>query len=117
MNRWNIPTWLEVEVSVRDTHCVYCGAPFCGREGPRRGQRSWEHIVNDVRIVSRENIALCCIGCNASKGAKEIGAWLTSRYCQLRGISASSVASVVRAALARHPALESLCVSPATHPR
>lgn len=29
-----------------------------------------EHIINDAKIIIRENIALCCCGCNASKGQK-----------------------------------------------
>ena len=99
MNRWNIPDWLEREVIARDTCCVYCRAPFTSREGPRRSRASWEHIINDARIVTRANIALCCIGCNASKGTKTIEAWLSSEYCKLRGISSSTVAAVVREAI------------------
>ncbi len=99
MNRWNIPDWLEREVIARDTSCVYCNAPFASREGPRRSRASWEHIVNDARIVTRANIALCCIGCNASKGAKTLEAWLRTEYCRFRGISARTVAPVVREAL------------------
>jgi hypothetical protein len=60
---------------------------------------SWEHIVNDARIVSRENIARCCISCNASKGAKDLIVWLDSNYCKKRGITKDSVASIVRKAL------------------
>jgi hypothetical protein len=71
MNRWNIPTWLEREIKERDRSCVYCGVSF--NEGSSlHGRASWEHIVNDARIVTRENVALCCIGCNASKGAKPL---------------------------------------------
>jgi hypothetical protein len=101
MNRWNIPDWLEREVISRDTCCVYCNVTFALREGPRRSRASWEHIINDARIVTRANIALCCIGCNASKGARTIEAWLSSEYCKLRGISANTVAAVVREALSK----------------
>lgn len=99
MNRWNIPRWLEEEVAVRDTDCVYCRTPFTPRDGPRRSRSSWEHIINDARIITRENIALCCIGCNASKGAKELVVWLQSDYCKSRGITPSTVAPIVRAFL------------------
>ena len=99
MNRWKIPDWLEREVKERDTCCVYCRAPFAPRNGPRAKRASWEHIVNDARIITRANIALCCIACNASKGAKSVKAWLSSKYCKFRGISASTVAAVVRDAL------------------
>ena len=99
MNRWNIPDWLEREVIARDRHCVYCGVEFLATSPAKRFKPSWEHIVNDARIVTRANIALCCIGCNASKGTKTVEAWLCSEYCKLRGISASTVAAVVREAL------------------
>ena len=99
MNRWGIPQWLEAEVIGRDGRCVYCGSSFAGLDGPRRSRASWEHIINDAQIVTRENIALCCIGCNASKGARSLESWLSSRYCVARGISGESVAPVVQAAL------------------
>lgn len=99
MNRWNIPAWLEHEVAERDEKCVYCGISFTVGLAPRRGRPSWEHIVNDARIVTRENIALCCIGCNASKGARLLAVWLESPYCKSRGISGQTVASVVQAVL------------------
>ena len=100
MNRWNIPDWLEREVIGRDRSCVYCGVAFTGREASRLHHPSWEHITNDARMITRENIARCCIGCNASKGKKNLVAWLTSPYCAARGISVESVASVVRSYLA-----------------
>ena len=99
MNRWNIPAWLEQEVEERDRKCVYCGTSFTADRTPRRSRRSWEHIVNVARIITRENIALCCIGCNASKGAKALAVWLESQYCKTRGITGQTVASIVQAAL------------------
>jgi hypothetical protein len=100
MNRWNIPAWLEREVLERDRSCVYCGISFAANSDLRRARPSWEHIVNDARLVTRENIALCCIGCNASKGTKDLAVWLESKYCKDRGITELTVASVVQAALA-----------------
>lgn len=101
MNRWNIPQWLEQEVIRRDQACVYCGVSFCVTPMARSGRPSWEHIINDAQIVTRENIARCCMGCNASKGAKDLATWTESRYCRDRGITADTVAPVIRAALAR----------------
>ncbi len=95
-NAWGIPTDVEKAVLVRDTVCVYCGAAF-GSE--RRTKRSWEHIINDVKIATLENIALCCIGCNASKGAKPLADWIASPQAQRRGISAQTLAPIVLAAL------------------
>jgi hypothetical protein len=97
-NRWNIPAWLEREVVQRDRSCIYCGFSFALATA-RRERPSWEHIVNDAAIVTRENIALCCIGCNASKGTKSLDVWLRSRYCLERGISSQSIAAIARSAL------------------
>lgn len=99
MNNWSIPDWLEREVLDRDTACVYCGCKFDGSTSDRRLKPSWEHIINDAKIITRENIAHCCVGCNASKGAKPLLEWLDSSYCQRKGISESTVAPVVQAAI------------------
>jgi 5-methylcytosine-specific restriction endonuclease McrA len=103
VNPWNIPDWLEHEVMQRDRRCIYCGVDFAVLTGSRRDRPSWEHIINDARIVTPENIARCCIGCNASKGTKTVAAWLQAEYCHTRGITAASVAPVVRSALASNP--------------
>ena len=105
-NCWNIPQWLELEIRTRDKHCVYCGIRFWVLHAPRKELASWEHIVNDARIISRENIALCCVGCNASKGNKDLEAWLASSYCHQRGIDSQSVVSVVQAAIRQRPKTE-----------
>ena len=99
MNRWNIPSSLAHEVIERDRCCVYCRVEFTIQNGNRHAQPSWEHIINDARIITSQNIARCCIGCNASKGAKNLAEWLESKYCRTRGITRESVASVVRAVL------------------
>jgi hypothetical protein len=96
MNRWNIPDWMEREVIERDRCCVYCAVEFTAQSTSRRDRASWEHIINDARIITRENIARCCIGYNASKGTKDLVDWLRSKYCRTHGITSESVASVVR---------------------
>src|ERR1700730_4773434 len=99
MNYWNIPEGLEREVIERDRSCVYCGVEFTAQNVSRRDRPSWEHIINDARIITGKNIARCCVGCNASKGTKNLGEWLESKYCRARGITRESVASVVRSVL------------------
>jgi hypothetical protein len=98
MNRWNTPAWLEREIILRDKCCVYCSAVFDAAIRP-----SWEHIVNDARIITRENISLCCRACNSSKGVKPLEVWLESAYCKRRGISGETVAEVVKKALVNPP--------------
>lgn len=96
MNKWNIPEELEIEIRNRDKVCVYCGSEF-GEE--RKTKASWEHIINNAKIITRKNIALCCVGCNASKGSKRLSDWISSKYCINKGISNETVANVVKYAL------------------
>ena len=106
MNRWRIPAWLEEEVKERDKDCVYCGIQMIERVPPggsRRDLATWEHIINDASIVTRENIARCCVACNSSKGTKELSDWIQSSYCKQRGISATTVADVVKTELKQVP--------------
>jgi hypothetical protein len=99
MNRWNIPDWLEKEIRERDKRCVYCGVEFVAGNKARRAMATWEHIVNDAKIITRENIARCCFSCNSSKGTKQLAEWLDSDYCKKRGITKETVAGVVKRAL------------------
>ena len=98
-NNWNIPTWIEKEVRERDKVCVYCGVKFTPAKISKKTAASWEHIINDAKIITRENIALCCCGCNASKGQKRLSVWLESAYCKKRGINYKSVAPIVKKAI------------------
>lgn len=105
-NRWNIPEALEREIIDRDSRCVYCGIGFGPADAPRAAKASWEHIVNDARIVNRDNIARCCVACNASKGNKELSDWFESDYCKKRGICKDNVADVVKRASACPPKID-----------
>ena len=98
-NKWNIPVWLENEVRERDKVCVYCGKLFALFKISRKSASSWEHIINDATIITRDNIALCCCGCNASKGQKPLSVWLQSKYCKERQISQDTVAPVIKLAI------------------
>lgn len=105
-NQWGIPLEVETLVRGRDRKCVYCGIDFNSLEGSRKSKSSWEHIVNDIRINRENNIALCCISCNASKGAKTLEDWLKSDYCKRKGITKDSVAPVIQEAIRNPPKLE-----------
>jgi hypothetical protein len=98
-NSWNIPQWLEDEVRARDKKCVYCGVEFTSTKISKKSASSWEHIINDAKIINRENIALCCCGCNASKGQKKLLIWLESKYCQDRNINKETVSEIIKKAL------------------
>jgi hypothetical protein len=102
-NRWGIPIDVEELVLSRDTNCVYCGIEFKVNPKTRRWNPSWEHIINDIRINGPDNIALCCISCNASKGAKKIEDWFDSDYCIRNRINLNTVAQVVKEAIKNSP--------------
>lgn len=104
MNSWHIPDWLEKEVKDRDKKCVYCGVRLVDNVllgKSRKAKATWEHIINDARIVTPSNIARCCSACNSSKGVKKLVDWLKSDYCIKRGINKNTVASVIKRALGR----------------
>ena len=65
----------------------------------RKSVATWEHIINDASIITRENIARCCVSCNSSKGTKDLSDWLQSSYCKKKGINKETVADVVKNAL------------------
>ena len=98
-NNWNIPLWLELEVKQRDKKCVYCGTEFTSSKVSKKTASSWEHIINDAKIITKENIALCCCSCNASKGQKELSVWLESKYCQEKNININTVSLIIKKTL------------------
>ncbi len=102
MNRWNIPEEMEKEIIERDRFCIYCGIEMIEKvpQGQsRKYAATWEHIINDGTIVTKENIARCCSSCNSSKGTKKLSYWINSKYCIEKNINKNTVAPVVKNAL------------------
>jgi 5-methylcytosine-specific restriction endonuclease McrA len=105
-NKWGIPTEVEKQVIQRDTNCVYCNQDFNIEHKSRKTKPSWEHIINDIRINTIDNIALCCSSCNASKGAKLLEEWLKSDYCNKKNINFNTVSQVIKDAIKNPPKLK-----------
>lgn len=107
MNNWGIPEELELEILKRDKSCVYCHVKFedIRVTKTRKNAGSWEHIINNESIITPENIARCCMGCNSSKGAKTLGDWLNGEYCKEKEINKDTVAQIVK----RHIEKYGLC--------
>ena len=105
-NKWGIPKKIEEYVLKRDLSCVYCGVDFSINHESRKTKPTWEHIVNDILITSKENIALCCTSCNASKGAKLLEVWIESSYCKSKRVNKDNVAQVVKNAFLKVPTLK-----------
>lgn len=102
-NRWGIPKEVEEFVKQRDKGCVYCRHEFLDKPNSRKHKPSWEHIINDIRINCINNIALCCMSCNASKSDKNLTDWLRSDFCKRNEITENSVAQVVKDAIKNPP--------------
>lgn len=100
MNKWGIPIEIEQQVLKRDVRCVYCLCEF--DKSIRKLKPSWEHIINDIRITTIDNIALCCVSCNASKGSKKLIEWFSSNYCCKKKISIETVAPIIRQHLLKY---------------
>ena len=98
-NRWNIPEEVEIFVKSRDLECVYCRVDFSQIHESIKTKPTWEHLVNDIRLNSADNVALCCYSCNSSKGAKSLEDWLSSKYCVSKGITRDTVGLVVKRVL------------------
>jgi len=64
-----------------------------------KSSASWERIINHAKVITSSDIALCCRGCNASKGEKTVSVWLVTKYCQALGIAAQTVAPIIKNAI------------------
>ena len=98
--RWGISREVALHEAARDKNCIYCRRDFDLTLENRAAVPSWEHIVNDVSLTSIQNVGLCCVSCNSSKGKKKsVKDWLNSAYCQVRGITYATIAPLVRNSL------------------
>ena len=104
---WKISRALAEQVIARDMACIYCRLVFSAPFTSRATCPSWEHIVNDLNLITLDNVALCCGRCNSSKRNKSLREWLQSDYCLRLGITEQSIAAVAKAALASN-----LCPAP-----
>jgi 5-methylcytosine-specific restriction endonuclease McrA len=96
-NAYGIPEEDEKEIRIRDRTCVYC------RKSMKRSPHSMhafgatiEHFNNDGYFDKKWNVAICCRGCNSSKGNKELLAWFKTPYCIEKNINQKTVAKAVK---------------------
>lgn len=104
-NNYKIPA--EVEQRIRDTdkRCVYCGKLMkkFSVMGDRSDMASIEHFREEGPFywdkgLKEEDIGICCISCNSSRGRKSLSAWFKGSYCTNRNIpiNEKTVADSVR---------------------
>ena len=98
-NNWNIPKALEQEIRARDKVCVYCSTEFTPAKVSKYSCASVGQISTGEGVISSNNVAMCCWGCNESKGQKPLSIWLKSKYCQDRNISPKTVATIIKKAI------------------
>jgi len=99
-NSYGISDRDERTIRARDKCCVYCGVRLKRR--PWRHSATIEHFNNNGPFTRLWNIAMCCRGCNSSKGTHKLSIWLASVYCRKKKIGYDSVADVVRKYLRSH---------------
>lgn len=93
-NTYGISEQVEKEIRGRDKACVYCHISV-KRTSRARGA-TIEHFNNDGPYAEKYNVAICCRGCNSSKGTKTLLAWFETPYCKKKKIDAKSVARPVK---------------------
>jgi hypothetical protein len=69
-NNWNIPGWLEKEVRERDKTCVYCGVGFTPAKVSTRTAASWEHIINNSKIITKRKYCPLLLRLQRQQGAE-----------------------------------------------
>jgi 5-methylcytosine-specific restriction endonuclease McrA len=96
-NNYGICEKVEKHIRARDTICVYCRV-LMKRPSPakHRSEASIEHFNNDRPLTKEYNLAICCRGCNSSKGTKRLLTWFKTPYCIEREINIETVAGPVK---------------------
>src|SRR5579859_1579386 len=93
-NTYSISEEDEQEIRARDKTCVYCCKVM--KKSRRSFGATIEHFNNDGPFHKKFNIAICCRGCNSSKGTKRLLAWFETPYCHEKKISGKTVSKPVR---------------------
>jgi hypothetical protein len=102
----------EEELRARDRMCVYCRkamktfADVKAARGKLADQATIEHLSFDGPFYVRDglkkkDLAICCRGCNSSRGERRLLDWFKLDYCLSRNISEDTVAEPVKRYLRR----------------
>jgi hypothetical protein len=102
-NIYGIPDEALDRIRERDRTCVYCHKPMFlfGSKEPRTDWATIEHLDHLPPWDDPTTVAICCVSCNSSRGARLLPDWFGREYCVSRGISEESVAQPVRDFLER----------------
>jgi hypothetical protein len=97
----------EEELRARDKVCVYCrkemksSGEIKATAGSRADEATIEHLNFDGPFYIRdglrkEDVVICCRGCNSSRGTLKLSDWFKSAYCVRRNINENIVAEPVK---------------------
>lgn len=101
-NTYGISRQDEREIRARDKTCVYCHISLKRYSHAKRlSGATIEHFNNDGPFDKKFNVAVCCRGCNASKGTKTLSAWFKTPYCREKKINEETVSKPVKEYLRR----------------
>lgn len=118
-NKFQIPQEVLDRVGEPDNRCVYCIQPleeYKHHAGSKNRMATIEHLREegpfywrDVVVdgvlkqggVKEEDLAICCVSCNSSRGAKPLIDWFAGEYCRERNIDRATVRGRVREYLRR----------------
>jgi hypothetical protein len=96
-NTYGISRKVERQIRARDKTCVYCDVAMkhwpCKRDAL---EATIEHFNNQGPFRKKHNLAICCRGCNSSKGTKTLLTWFKSAYCKKKDIREETVARSVK---------------------
>jgi 5-methylcytosine-specific restriction endonuclease McrA len=95
-NTYGISIQDEREIRARDRACVYCGIVMKPASDRHAAGATVEHFTNGGPLREKYNVAICCRGCNSSKGTKKLSAWFKTPYCRERKINKVTVSKPVK---------------------
>jgi 5-methylcytosine-specific restriction endonuclease McrA len=96
-NTYGISGDVERQIRARDKTCVYCDVSM--KQWPHKRDRSEatiEHFNNRGPFRKKYNLAICCRGCNSSKGTETLLTWFKKAYCKKKNIREETVARPVK---------------------
>lgn len=101
-NRHGIPKEVLSKIRERDVDCVYCHKKmiYPYEKENVADSATIEHFRENGPFywwdgMNKEDLAICCGSCNASRGKKPLMVWFEEEYCARKGISVETVAEPV----------------------
>ena len=102
-NKFDIPGEVERRIRERDKKCIYCHKEmiYPWSKDNSKDSATIEHLREEGPFywndgLKEEDLAICCGGCNSSRGKLSLLDWFKSRYCLSRGINENTVAGAVK---------------------